>query len=167
MTMDVTVRWALPLLYAGQAQKELFHNEALTVIDALLHGRAESADISVPPASPLIGQCWIVAAGATDAWADQTGRVACWSEGGWRFFAPQNGLSLFVADREHRMIHDGSVWRDGSLRADGLHIAGHQVVGGQMAAISAPAGGATVDDNARSAINAILGALRAHGLIAS
>lgn len=167
MTMDATARWAFPLLYAGQAQKELFHNEALTAIDALLHGRAESADIAAPPMSPSIGQCWIVGAGATGTWAGQTGCVACWTEGGWRFVPPREGLSLLVTDRGHAMAYDGSSWLDESLRTDGLHIAGHRVVGSQLAAISAPAGGAIVDDNARSAINVILDALRTHGLIAS
>ena len=32
--MDGTPRWALPFLFAGQAQKEMFHNEALVRIDA-------------------------------------------------------------------------------------------------------------------------------------
>ena len=43
--MDGTPRWALPFLFAGQAQKEMFHNEALVRIDALVHGIAQSADL--------------------------------------------------------------------------------------------------------------------------
>ncbi|HLZ79899.1 MAG TPA: hypothetical protein VKQ09_11235 [Sphingomonas sp.] len=33
---DATTRFALPLIAPGQAQKELFHNEALARVDALL-----------------------------------------------------------------------------------------------------------------------------------
>ncbi len=33
-----TSRLSLPLLHASQAQKEMTHNEALTLIDLLLHG---------------------------------------------------------------------------------------------------------------------------------
>ena len=34
--MTKTARWALPLLEAGQAQKEMGHNEALAAIDLLM-----------------------------------------------------------------------------------------------------------------------------------
>ncbi|MEJ7933398.1 DUF2793 domain-containing protein [Sphingobium sp. AN558] len=167
MTTDATARLALPLLFAGQAQKEVFHNEALTAIDALLHGVAASADLATPPGSPIVGQCWIVAPGASGAWAGRANSVACWTDGGWRFFAACEGLSVLVADRGHRMSWDGSAWLDERLREEGLYLAGHRVVGEQRAAIAGPAGGATIDENARTTIDAILTALRDHGLIAS
>lgn len=97
--MDGTARWALPLLFAGQAQKEITHNEALVLVDALLHGRVESADLDNPPGAPAIGQCWIVAGGASGDWAGHAGAVALWTDGGWRFIAPRTGLSVAVADR--------------------------------------------------------------------
>jgi Protein of unknown function (DUF2793) len=166
MTMDVTPRWELPQLFAGQAQKELFHNEALARIDMLLHGQVESADIAAPPASPAMGTCWIVAAGATGAWDGRDGAVAGWTEGGWRFAAPQAGLCLWVSDRGHAMQHDGTAWQDAAVRDDGVYIGGVQVVGARSAAIAEPVGGSSVDSEARSAIAAILEAMRSHGLIA-
>ncbi len=167
MTMEMTARWELPLLHAGQAQKELFHNEALTLIDMLVHGVARSADVAVPPDAPVAGSCWIVAAGASGAWAGQAGAVALWTAGGWRFVAPRQGLALFVADRGHALVHDGSGWQDAALRGDGLYLGGVQVVGEQLGAIAAPSGGATVDAEARATIGSILSALRSHGLIES
>lgn len=165
MVMDVTPRWALPQLFAGQAQKELFHNEALARIDMLLHGQVESADDAVPPVSPAIGACWIVAAGASGDWDGRDGAVACWTEGGWRFAQPRAGLSLRVADRGHAMLHDGSGWHDAALREDGLYVDGTRVVGERQDAIAAPSGGSSIDAEARGVISDILGALRAHGLI--
>ena len=41
------------------------------------------------------------------------------------------------------------------------------LIGEQQAAITAPTGGATTDTEARTAINAIITALEAHGLVAS
>ena len=162
---DTTPRWALPQLFAGQAQKEIFHNEALARIDMLLHGLAESADETAPPALPDAGECWIVPDGATGGWAGQDGAVACWTEGGWRFAAPRAGLSLWVADRGHAMQHDGTEWQDCAVRPDGLYVDGVRVTGARLGAISDPAGGTTTDSEARTAIAAVLAAMRSHGLI--
>lgn len=167
MTIEATSRWELPQLFAGQAQKELFHNEALARIDMLLHGKVESADLTTPPASPTLGQCWIVADAAAGAWTGRDGALASWTDGGWRFVAPRAGLAIWVEDRNHEMRHDGDQWHDGALREDGVYVAGTRSVGERQAAIGEPGGGATIDNEARGAINAILVAMRGHGLIAS
>lgn len=51
------------------------------------------------------------------------------------------------------------------LTGSALLLDGLQVVGTRAAAIASPAGGSTVDSEARSAIDQLLGALRQHGLI--
>ena len=165
--MDATPRWSLPLLFAGQAQKEIFHNEALMLVDALLHGRVESAGLGTPPTDPAVGQCWIVAVPAEGAWSGEAGTIACWTEGGWRFVAPRAGLRMAVGDQGQALFHDGSEWRPGAIRDDGLYQADEKVVGLRQPAIAGPAGGGVIDAEARSTIAAILAALRAHGLIAS
>lgn len=163
--MEITPRWALPMLFAGQAQKEMFHNEALVLIDALLHGRVESADVASPPGTPAAGQCWIVAAGASGAWTGQVGAIACWSGGGWRFLPSRAGLRVDVADRGHALFHDGTQWRDAALRTDGLYLNDERIVTTRRAAIADVAGGTVIDTQARSTIGDILSALRQHGLI--
>lgn len=165
--MDVTPGWELPLLFAGQAHKDLFHNEALVRIDTLLHPVVESADLNVPPSAPSIGVCWIVAAGGTGEWAGRDDAIACWTEGGWRFVAPRHGLTALVADRGHAMWYDGTGWQDAAVRADGIHVAGDRVVAGRQGSISGPTGGSIVDVEAREAVDRILSALRAHGLIST
>lgn len=165
MTSDATPRWALPQLFAGQAQKEVFHNEALARIDMLLHGAVESADEDVPPTSPDEGQCWIVAEGASESWSGQDGSVACWTGGGWRFVAPRAGLRLRVVDRGHSMYFDGSDWQDAAARSDGFYVEGERIAGARQPAIANPVGGSSVDSEARSSLVAILNAMRSHGLI--
>lgn len=165
--MDGTARWALPLLFAGQPQKEITHNEALVLIDALLHGQVESADLSSPPTGAAVGQCWIVADGATGEWAGTSGAIALWTQGGWRFVPPRAGLCVAVADRDHRLCHDGTEWRAGAIRQDGVYLNEDKVVGVQMAAIAGPTGGGVIDAEARSTVADILAALRGHGLIAT
>lgn len=167
MTQDATPRWDLPMLYAGQAQKELFHNEALARIDILLHGAVASADLSAVPVVPGLGECWIVVDGAGGEWAGRGGAIACWTEGGWRFVVPKAGLTVRVADRGHAMMYDGAAWIEGPLQADGVYFAGNRVVGARAAGIADPVGGSVVDGEARGAIVAILTALRGHGLISA
>ena len=58
---DMTPRFALPFILPGQAQKELFHNEALVRIDLALHPAVEGAPAAAPPADPEEGRCWVVA----------------------------------------------------------------------------------------------------------
>ena len=73
--MITTARFALPLIAPGQAQKEVYHNEALAAIDAALHACVTEAPRADPPAEPDEGESWIVAADATGAW-EGAGRFA-------------------------------------------------------------------------------------------
>ena len=53
----------------------------------------------------------------------------------------------------------------GEVRCSSVTVGGVQVLGSPAAPIAAPAGGRSVDAEARSAIQEILSALRAHGLV--
>jgi len=163
--IEESARWALPMLFAGQAQKEMFYNEALVRIDMLLHARANSADLATPPEAPEMGDCWIVAAGATGAWEGRDGQVAGWTDGGWRFILPQAGLQFSIADRDHALVHDGAVWAAAPLREDGVYLSGIKVLGARQPAIPAPSGGGVVDAEARTTLDQLLTTLRLHGLI--
>jgi hypothetical protein len=167
MADDRSDRLALPLMHAGQAQKEIVHNEALVLLDMVVQGGAESADVSAPPVSPSAGRCWVVGAAATGLWAGHEGEVAGWTAGGWRFVAPVAGMRLWLADRGHAIVHDGALWTSEACRPEGLYIDGDRVVSPRQAPIADPSGGTTSDIEARAAIGAVLSALRAHGLIAS
>lgn len=162
---ETSDRFVLPLLSAGQAQKELFHNEALTILDLLAHAAVEDQGLNTPPATPAIGQCWIIGPSPTGAWASHAGALAGWTSGGWRFVTARAGMVVWDAGAGYPLHHDGSGWVDGALTASSLNIGGVQVIGGQMAAIPNPTGGSAIDVEARAAIDLILGALRTHGLI--
>lgn len=144
--MPATARFSLPLLATAQAQKEVTHNEALSFIDALLHPLIEGGPVAVPPASPEAGQCWLVAAGAGGAWAGRGGELAICTAGGWRFVAPRHGMRLVRRVDGAWLLYDGEDW----------------VI---PPSIAAPAGGATIDAEARSALAAVIHLLNAHGLL--
>lgn len=163
---DATARLALPFIAPGQAQKELFHNEALIRIDALLQAAVQAVAVNDPPVSPAPGQCWIVGPSPSGAWAGQANSLAAWTDGGWRFLAAGGGMTAWSIADGLFVWFDGAAWRTGEVVANRLVIGGHQVVGVQQSAIADPAGGTNVDTEARVAISTILAALRSHGLLA-
>lgn len=144
MTFDSTSpRFALPLLFAGQAQKEAFVNEAHALADALLHCAIEG-QAAAPPATPVEGTNWLVAAAPTGAWAGQQGKLACRQAGNWLFVAPRDGMRLL----------------DRSTGQEKHYFAGWKV----PVAPAAVTGGSTIDAQARQAIADLVAELRIAGV---
>jgi len=136
------------------------------LVDLLVAGVVEAGPIAAPPANPVIGTIYLVAAsGATGAFGGMEARLAGWTAGGWRFIAPVEGIRLTLRSSGVDFHFWNGAWRSGSVRADELVIGGVRVVGSAAAAIADPAGGTGVDANARICIGQILAALRGHGLI--
>lgn len=163
---NATDRWKLPLLAAGQAQKEMTHNEALALIDLMVQPAVIAMALDTPPDTPEPGDCWVVGPAPSGAWTGWALALAGWTAGGWRFAPAREGMSVWNrASGSAAWFRDGA-WRDGELRGAAVSIGGRQVVGAQAAAIREPSGGDTIDTAAREAIGAVLTALREHGLVA-
>ena len=160
-----TPRLSLPYILSNQSQKEVTHNEALNALDGWVMPVLEDHTLSTPPAEPGEGQLWVVAAGATDAWLGEDGRIAQWLGGAWKFHAPFEGLRAWLKSAGAELRFDGLSWQEGVITGNEVRIAGLKVVGSRQMAIADPAGGATVDAESRTAIGEILTALRSHGLI--
>ena len=159
-----TPRLALPLLAAGQAQKEMSHNEALARLDLTVHGTAIAAGAEIPPEAPLPGQCWILGAAPEGDWAGHGGQVAGWTEGGWRFVLPCEGMRLWLGACEGFATFSEGNWVLGAVHGR-VFVEGLQVIGRRAAAIMEPSGGLVVDAEARASILAVLDVMRAHGLV--
>ncbi|USI71480.1 DUF2793 domain-containing protein [Sphingomonas morindae] len=163
---DETPWLRLPLLAPGQAQKELFHNEALALLDGVAQLAVAGLGLTAPPAAPRPGQCWIVGAAATGEFAGQDQALAIWTEGGWRFVAARPGMTGWLIPDGLPVRFEDDRWTVGELCAKRLKIGGRQVVGMQQSAVALPSGGSNPDAEARAAISRIVTALVAHGLIA-
>jgi len=101
---------ALAYLEAAQSQKHVTVNEALSGLDALVQLAVLDRDLSAPPGSPVEGDRYLVAAGATGAWAGQAGRIAVWQAGAWVFRTPRNGWMAWVADEAAFVFYDAGAW---------------------------------------------------------
>lgn len=165
--MSDTARLGLPMLQPGQAQKEMVHNEALMRIDIASQASVVAVAVNDPPATPMLGACWIVGDAPTGDWAGQARALAGWSEGGWRFVAPQVGFSAWCINELRPWRFDGSTWQVATVAGSRVVVDGESVVRARQPAVADPVGGAVVDVEARSALVALLTRLRAHGLIAT
>ena len=163
--MDSTERLALPLLAPGQAQKELFHNEALQRLDIAVAACVEGPPADDPPSAPQPGAAYLVGDAPTGTWTGHAGNLAGFGIAGWRFIAPTIGMSVFDKSSQSVAIYSDAGWEVGKIRAASLIIDGVQVVGPRAGSVADPSGGSTLDAEARVAITGILAALRQHGLI--
>lgn len=143
-----TPRFGLPLLAVAQAQKEVTHNEALTLLDALIAAAVEDGLLSVPPLTPAEGQCWIVGTAPAGAWAGEEAAIALYTSGGWRFLAPREGMQVVRLSDGARLRFHGGGWNE-------------------PVTVTAPSGGAVIDVEARAALATLILSLEAQGLMIS
>jgi len=130
MTMSelATPRLAMPLLAAGQAGKELAHNEALFRLDMLVQPAVVGVGTDVPPLAPTVGQCWIVGSSPSGAWAGQAGAIACWTAGGWRFAMPVEGYAVWCISSVKPVSYHGGLWHEGDVFGSRVVIDGTPVL---------------------------------------
>jgi hypothetical protein len=107
---DTSTHLLLPYLLASQAQKHVTHNEALRLLDGLVQLAVIDRHLTVPPGSPADGDRYVVASGATDAWAGWDGSVAYWVDGAWMRLVPRPGWRAWVEDEGLLLVFDGSAW---------------------------------------------------------
>ena len=141
---STTPRLALPLLYVGQTQKEITVNEGILRTDFLIDSAIEGV-VSTPPSSPAAGLLWLVGAAPSGDFTGKTDNLAGWSDSGWRFFAPRDGMRVFdLSVSAFRLYHQG--WTLATAPA-------------------APAGGTIVDSQVRLALAALTDALTTAGIL--
>ena len=102
-------RLTLPYLVAGQAQKEITHNDALNDLDSLAQISVINRTTATPPAAPTDGDSYIVAASPTGAWAGNANAVATYYSG-WRIKPAKAGWVAYVQAEGIFYVFDGSAW---------------------------------------------------------
>lgn len=144
--VSATPTLGLPMLIAGQAQKEFFVNQALSILDGLVT-RTVIASQPAPPSDAAEGECYRVTAPAAQRWEGCEDHLAIRIGGDWHFIPPQDGMQVFDSNAAHILF-----FRSGWLAAS---------------PVAAPTGGSVVDLEARAAISQLIAALRDTGTFAA
>ncbi len=113
--MSDTPNLAIPYIAASQAQKHVTHNEALSIIDGLVHLAVISRNTTAPPSTPANGDRYLVPSGATGEWVTHPGQLALRMEGAWRYITPREGWNAWVSDEDVALTYSGTAWIAGSV----------------------------------------------------
>ncbi len=133
----------------------------------MIGGVVDSGSFAGLPAVPLVGRLYRVAAtGATGAFSGQEAKLAGYGDGGWCFITPAEGMRFCEPVTGVEVAYRGGAWVTGSIRAIEIVVGGNKVFGARQRAISSPDSGGVIDVQGRAAVNQILAAMRAHGLVA-
>lgn len=104
-----TPRKGAPELSVSQASKEATHNEGLRYMEqGGDYYIVADKDLTAPPGSPVVGDCYIVAAGATGAWAGHDEDLAFYLSTSWNFIQPATGTLAYLQDEDEEYRYDGS-----------------------------------------------------------
>ena len=118
--MEQTTNLELPYIMPSQAQKHVTHNEALRILDNILHLAVVDRDFSAPPPDPAEGARYIVAAGGEGAWAGQDGKIAAWQDGAWAFATPRPGWLAWIIDEVGLFYRTETGWQNLATALAGL-----------------------------------------------
>jgi hypothetical protein len=149
--MQQTPRLALPLIAAGQSQKDVTHNDAVLALDRLVALAVLSASALAPPASPPDGGVWIVPAAGATIWGQPAGTLMHRQDEAWIAALPHDGQVAYVAENGLLLVHAG----------------GWQIVRrmGTPMTVELPSGGGTIDAEARSALASLISIMEHHGFV--
>ena len=135
----IAERNATTILRDPYTHKPFVHFYATKLIDLVVAAAVEEEPLAAPPANPVIGATYIVASGATGAWAGNDLALAGYTDGGWRFVAPREGMLAYVVNGSVWAAFRAGSWEIGAVRGESLMIGGQQVVGARAGAIGSPA----------------------------
>jgi hypothetical protein len=108
--MADTPKLGMPELSASQQGKEVTHNEALRILDALVQATAIDKDSGTPPGSPADGDTYIVGttSSASGDWDGYDDYIAYYKNTAWLFVAPIEGMRVYLVDESAEYVYLGS-----------------------------------------------------------
>jgi hypothetical protein len=151
--MSDSANLGITYLEEGQSKAEVTVNEALNILDAVIHCHVLDRGLTTPPAAPSEGDRYIVPSGATGSWSGYTNYIAAYYSG-WIFVAPAEGMRARVDDEGGDVVYTGSSWAKAGPVAELTQSITSPPTQSEVQAIQAK-------------VNAIIQALEATGVLAT
>ena len=110
MTETTTPRLSLPFLQAGQALKNITHNEALQRLDTGLYLSCSNMAADNLPADPVEGHAYVISQTPDGSLMDRIGHIGVYVSSRWAWFIPKSGWVLWDETGATLRVFDGSDW---------------------------------------------------------
>jgi hypothetical protein len=105
--MHETLNLKLPFLMQGQINKDITHNEALILIDAVLNSSLKSLNkFSKPPTNLKEGELILISETSEGNFQNFPSHLAFYNNG-WRFILPKEGFYIWVSDIKRMCVYNG------------------------------------------------------------
>lgn len=115
--MTTTPVLGLNELASGQAIPETTVNESNRWLEFFASGgKVLDRDLIAQPGSPVDGDAYLLPVTPTGTnWAGQGGKIALRISTAWEFKTAKEGMTLYVADEDLRIVYDGAAWQNSSV----------------------------------------------------
>ena len=112
--MSTTPRLNLPYIHSGQAQKEITHNEALTMLDVYINPVVQDIGIYTLPENAQNGMLFVIHHNPEQALQEHAGKIAQRLEPNqWRFVKPTKWMRVLLDNNGAMYIFNGNDWQLG------------------------------------------------------
>lgn len=110
MNISATSHLNLPFLQAGQALKNITHNEALQRLDSGLYLSCSDMSAELLPSSPSAGAAVIISTAPDSTLSDHAQDIAVFVNGSWIWFTPKSGWTVWDETGQTLRVFDGTLW---------------------------------------------------------
>lgn len=106
----------LPIKYGWTLGESAWNTDMdanIKMLGALVGCAVKDRDLTAPPGSPVNGDRYLIAAGATGAWAGKDGQIAVRVSGAWEYYIPLVGWLVYVEDESLLVVKKLTGWSAG------------------------------------------------------
>ena len=108
---EITHHLSLPYIMPSQAQKHVTHNEALRMLDAVVHLSVLDTGINQAPSAPNEGERYVIGDNPVSPWDGKSNQIAAYIDGAWMYFQAGEGWLTWNQASSELLIFSGGMWQ--------------------------------------------------------